>query len=106
MLGDLSPSEMWATQPHLRTVVAFLARNIAQLGLHSFERVGDDRKRDRTSAFARTMRRPNPDQTSYELIYALVGDIALHDRAYWLVAPDADGPSGFLLRRLPPSWVR
>jgi len=105
MLGDLTPAQMWATQPHLRTVVSFLARNIAQLGLHSFQRVGEDRLRDRTSPFAATMRRPNVDQTAYDLIFSLVGDLSLCDRAYWLTLPDADASSGWTFRRLPPSWV-
>jgi HK97 family phage portal protein len=105
MLGDCTPAQMWATQPHLRTVVSFLARNIAQLGLHSFQRDGEDRTRDRESVFARTMRRPNDDQTAYDLVYALVGDLALYDRAYWLTVPDANTSSGWMFRRLPPSWV-
>lgn len=105
LIGGLTPAQMWATQPHLRTVVSFLARNIAQLGLHTFERDGDDRKRDRDSVFAATMRRPNPDQTAFDLVFALVGDLALYDRAYWLVVPDADAPSGWTIRRLPPPWV-
>ena len=105
LLGDLTPAQMWETQPHLRTVVSFLARNIAQLGLHSFRRVGEDRERDRTSPFAATMRRPNADQTAYDLIYSLVGDLSLYDRAYWVVVPDAEAPSGWMFRRLPPSWV-
>lgn len=105
VLADQSPSQLWATQPHLRTVISFLARNIAQLGVHSFVREGSDRKRERDSVFARTMLRPNPDQTAYDLIFALVGDIALYDRAYWLVMRDADAASGYVFRRLPPSWV-
>lgn len=105
LLGELTPAQMWATQPHLRTVVSFLARNIAQLGLHSFERDGEDRKRDRESTFARTMRRPNPDQTAYDLVFSLVGDLSLYDRAYWAIVPDLNGPSGWIFRRLPPPWV-
>lgn len=105
LLGDLTPAQMWATQPHLRTVVSFLARNIAQLGLHTFERDGEDRKRDRTSPFAATMRRPNEDQTAFDLVYGLVGDLSLYDRAYWMTIPDADSPSGWTFRRLPPPWV-
>jgi len=105
MLGDLTPAQMWSSQPHLRTVVSFLARNIAQLGLHSFERSGDDRQRDRESVFAQTMRRPNSDQTAFDLVFGLVGDLALYDRAYWLTVEDVDAPSGWIFRRLPPPWV-
>lgn len=105
LLGDLTPAQMWATQPHLRTVVSFLARNIAQLGLHTFERDGEDRKRDRESVFAATMRRPNEDQTAFDLVFGLVGDISLYDRAYWLTVEDPESPSGWTFRRLPPPWV-
>lgn len=105
ILGDLTPAQMWSTQPHLRTVVSFLARNIAQLGLHSFERNGEDRARDRSSAFAATMRRPNADQTAFDLVFGLVGDLSLYDRAYWLTVEDVDSPSGWIFRRIPPPWV-
>lgn len=104
---DLTPSQMWAQQPHLRTVVSFLARNIAQLGVHVFERVTeDDRRRDRTSPLARTLLRPNADMTRYDLMFALVGDKALYDTAYWHVARDAEAASGWSIRRLPPAWVK
>lgn len=106
-IRKLAPAEMWETQPHLRTVVSFLARNVAQLGLHSFERVGEtDRQRDRESVTARTLRRPNSETTTYDLIFSLVGDLALYDVAYWHVAPDADAPSGWSIVRLPPEWVK
>ncbi len=102
---DLSPAEMWQTQPHLRTVVSFLARNIAQLGLHSYERDGDDRHRDRTSDLALLLKRPSTTSTLYELIYSLVIDDALYDTTYWVVARDAEAKSGWSLLRLPPAWV-
>jgi HK97 family phage portal protein len=102
---DWTVPKLWRTQPHLRTVVSFRARNVAHLGLHAFVREGDDRRRDRTSPLARLLQRPNGEQTMFELIYSLVGDLDLYDRAFWLVVPDAEAPSGFSLRRLPPSWV-
>ena len=102
---ELSAAAMWRTQPHLRTVVSFLARNVAQLGLHTFERVDDvDRRRDRTSPVAVALRRPDTSMTGYDLMFALVGDMALYDTAYWLLSDDkATGAPR--LRRLPPSWV-
>lgn len=105
-IRKLSPAEMWETQPHLRTVVSFLARNVAHLGLHSFERVDEtDRKRDRESVAARVLRRPNSETTAFELIFALVGDAALYDLAYWHVARDPEAPSGWSIVRIPPEWV-
>lgn len=102
----LTAAQMWGSQPHFRTVVTFLARNIAQLGLHTFERVdGTDRRRDRSSVLARSLAGVDGTMTSFELIFALVGDLALYDRAYWWAAPSSDMPSGWMIRRLPPTWV-
>ena len=103
--SKMTPVQMWETQPHFRTVVSFLARNIAQLGLHVFERDGDDRHRDRTSVLARTIRDVDGTMTAYELVFSLVGDLALYDRAYWMVVRNTDRPSGWMIRRLPPTWV-
>lgn len=103
-VGGMTPTEMWERQPHLRTVVSFRARNVAHLGLHVFARNGEeDRQRDRTSPMAQLIRRPNPDQTFYELMYGLVADLDLYDRAYWLLGDEDGRPTA---RRLPPSWVR
>lgn len=109
ILADLSnstPSRLFAEQPHLRTVVSFVARNVAQLGVHTFERVNEtDRRRDRSSLVARALAEVDGVMTTYELIYALVGDLALYDRAHWYVAPSSETRSGVMIRRLPPSWV-
>lgn len=104
--SQLTASQMWTGQPHVRTVVSFVARNIAQLGVHSFERVSDtDRQRDTSSVLANTLRHVDGQMTPYELIYALVVDLCLYDRAYWWVSEDPDSPSGWMIRRLPPEWV-
>lgn len=109
-LGDAitngTAASLWKSQPHLRTVVTFLARNIAQLGLHVYERIDEtDRRRDRTSPAARALRAPDGVMTGYDLIYALVVDALLYDRAYWFIGPSTSTSSGFMVRRLPPSWV-
>lgn len=101
-----SVEHLWRTQPYLRTVVTFLARNIAQLGLHTFVRVGEtDRRRLRDDPLADLLRQPNPEQTTYELVFGLVADLALYDIAYWAVAESSDRPSGWLIRPIAPSWV-
>lgn len=104
-ITGMGPEQLWRTQPHLRILVTFLARNIAQLGLHTFQRVSDtDRRRLRDDPVALLFGRPNPNQTAYELIYGLVADLALYDVAYWAIGT-ADSPSGFSLTALPPAWT-
>jgi HK97 family phage portal protein len=104
--SSMTAAQMWESQPHFRTVVTFIARNIAQLGLHSFERVDQtDRRRDRESVLAQTVQDVDGHMTTFELVFALVGDLALYDRAYWWAAPSSEMPSGWMIRRLPPTWV-
>lgn len=97
----MSAAEMWRTQPYLRTVVTFLARNIAQLGLQAFQRRADNDRVRLRDGVAEVLARPNRATTSYELVYGLVADLALYDKAYWLTTPDPEQP----LSRLPVAWV-
>lgn len=87
-LGDdtfAAYADIWRTQPQVRTVVSFLARNIAQLGLHVYRRVSDtDRERLTEHPLATLLSKPTPDITGYRLIERLVSDLALHDIAYWV----------------------
>jgi HK97 family phage portal protein len=98
-----TPEDVWNSQPYVRTVVTFLARNVAQLGLHCFVRVGDtERQRVSDDPLATTLRRPNGYTTSYELIFGLVADRALYDRAYWYIGSEQGQTT---LTRIPPSRV-
>jgi hypothetical protein len=94
-------AEIWRTQPQVRTVVGFLGRNIAQLGLHVFERISDnDRRRLADHPMAQLIAKPNPRTSRYRMIDALVNDLGIYDCAYWLKAR-AIGQDNAVLR-LPP----
>jgi len=94
---------IWRTQPAVRTVCTFLARNIAQLGLHVFRRVSDvERLRVTDHPFADTISHPNDDATTYELIDSLVNDLAIYDNAYWVKVRPANEPQRIGLVRIPP----
>lgn len=96
----MSYGAIYRAQPAVRTVVSFLGRNIAQLGIHVFRRVSDlDRQRDNGHPLARLLSRPNPYTTRYRLIDALVQDKAVFDCAYWLKVRTS---SGLGIVRLPP----
>lgn len=73
-------AEIWRRQPQVRTVIGFLARNVAQLGIHTFRRVSDtDRERLREHPLAELLREPMPGMTQYRLVERIVSDVALYD---------------------------
>lgn len=104
----LTYAKIVETQPNVRTVISFLARNIAQLGIHLFDRVDDtDRVRITDHPFVRALRTPNPldrRMTRYRLIHATVSDLCTYDAAYWALVkgPDVDRPG---IVRLPANRV-
>ena len=98
------PRVVWKTQRSVRTVVGFIARNIAQVSLHAFERGADgDRERmDGSSPLARVLTDPGP--TPYQFIETLAIDLCLWDR--WLARPELDDEGRWRLRRIPPhAWA-
>lgn len=101
----MSPAAMWASQPHLRTVIDFRARNCAQLGLHMFKAEGEQNVRVRGSVAHGVLKKPNTHMTGPELVYDLVATSSLHDVAYWLILPRTDGVAGKQIQPVPPDWV-
>ena len=82
---------IYRSQPAVRMVVDFLARNIGQLALHSFRRLSDtDRVRLTEHPFVQLMARPNGHTTAYRLWSETVADRGIFDRAFWLKTRDGD----------------
>lgn len=107
LADDYTPdySAIWRGHGSVRTVVDFLGRNIASIGLHVYRRVSDDnRERVRDHPLARLLGRPNPGTTAYRLMDGTVRDLAIYDRAYWLKLKSTAG--GFWVVRLPAVSVR
>jgi HK97 family phage portal protein len=97
---------LYRTQPELQTVVSFLARNIAQLGLHVFRRISDvDRVRLIDHPLATLLGRPNGSTTPYRMIDTLVHEVCIYDDSYLLKVRDDDG-STLGLRHIRPSRVK
>lgn len=95
---------IYRQQPSVRTVVDFLARNIGQLALHTFRRLDDsDRERVTEHPFAKMMREPNPHTTGYRLMFSLIADRGIYDRALWVKMP-GDQNSMQLVRIPPRLW--
>lgn len=98
-----SYAAMFRTQPNVRTVVEFLARNIAQLGLHAYRRVSDtDRVRLADFPAMQWLKQPNPATTRYRLFDSLMHDMGIYFSSYWL---KVRMPNRLGLIRLPPEQV-
>lgn len=103
---NYTAKKLYQTQANLQAVVTFLADSIAQLPIKVYIRDGEnDRKRDRTSAAARLLWRPNADQTNFEFIRGLVIEYFVYGAVYVWLLPDADSASGWQLRLIPTDWV-
>jgi HK97 family phage portal protein len=92
VLGCVSYAAIYRHQPEVRVVIEFLARNIAQLGLHLHELVSEtDRRRDRAHGSIRVLERPNFYTTRYRLIEQTVQDLAIFGHAFWIKVRRAGG---------------
>ncbi|MFE7462261.1 phage portal protein [Nocardiopsis terrae] len=94
-------------QPQVQTVVTFLARNIAQLTLHAYERRSDtDRARLTHHPLPKLLRAPLPGRklTRYQLFFRIVADRAIYDDAFIAKIRDKSGKVIGLLP-VPRPWV-
>ena len=104
---NLKAKELYQTQDNLQAVVNFLSNSIAQLPLKVYVREGEnERHRDRDSAAAKLLYRPNADQTEFEFIRALAVEYFVCGSVFVWLLPDADSESGLQLRILPTEWLQ
>jgi HK97 family phage portal protein len=97
-------AQIYATQPNIRTCADFLARGIADCGLHWFRRVSDtDRVRLKDFPVAQWLDHPNYATTRYRLVESLVADLAIYFNAYWMKVRLSDRIG---LVRLPPTEMQ
>lgn len=71
--------ELYRQQPNVRTVIAFLARNIGQLGLGVYERVSKTERRPAEGEAAEVFKRPFPRVTRGRFVRTMVSDLAIYD---------------------------
>lgn len=105
-LEGMSVPKLYATQPHLQSVITFRARNVAQLPLQLFQVAADGtHERLRETTTARLLATPNTHATTFELIRDTVTSIDLYGEAYWLVAPTLDTGTGWAIELIPAAWI-
>jgi len=89
---ESSIEEFWKAQPNLRKVVDFIARNVASIPLHVFDRVGDTERRRITGVpLTATLNAPQPRVGAFRFWHAVLSDGLLYDRWCILVSQPADG---------------
>lgn len=96
---------MYSNTPAVRTVVDYIARNVAQLGLKLYERVSDEeRVRDEDHPAALTMASPGNRTTGDQFIFRFVADYLVYHNAYALKLRQ-QGKRPLTLIRVPPERV-
>lgn len=99
---NASYAALYSGQPNVRTVVDYIARTTADLGLKLYSREpNNDRDEDRNHPAAESVRRPNPWQGPKELLAGFVGDRLVYDNAY-LVKVRTPPEERTTLVRIPP----
>ena len=94
------PLTIWKTQPAVRKVVGFAARQFATIPWHAYQQVDDtDRRRKRKSSAENIMRNPMPMVTGYMFWEQLITDRLLYDNCLAILAGD-------VLVRVPPRLIR
>ncbi|MCW2957140.1 MAG: phage portal protein [Thermoleophilia bacterium] len=94
---------LWKTQPNVRKVVDFCARNIASIPLHTFERVSDtDRQRVTGHPLSDLCGTPRPGVASFRFWHSVMSDALLYDRWAALKVPRPQGEGVDLIQV--PSW--
>lgn len=103
LAGQRSTVEaIWRTQPNVRKVVDFVARNVASIPLHAFERVSDtDRQRLSDHVLAEVLRSPREKVSPYRFWHAVLSDGLLYDK--WAVIKQPTDSGGLRLVQIP-SW--
>ena len=99
-----SYAAMYRTQSNVRTVCDFLAENMAQLGLHAYQRVSDtDRARLADHPLDQLAGVLNPWTTRYRLVESMVLDLCIYGNCYLVKVKAPSRPLALL--RVPPQFM-
>lgn len=101
---NASYSWMYRNSPAVRTVIDTIVRNVGQLDLRLYEELSESERQPRPDhPAAMSMRYPSETSTADGLIRSLFTDYLIHDNAYALLTPGANGQ--VMIERLPSFMV-
>lgn len=102
---SISYEDLWRTQPAVRTVLGFVARNIASLTLHQFRNRADGEREEIgvEDPVVASLRYPAPRVSAFKFWQAIALDTMIYDRAVLLPEPAESGR--WTMRRVPPYFT-
>lgn len=102
--GLIDPLTIWKSQPAVRRVVGYAARQFASVSWHAYKRVSDtDRHRMQKSEAERKLRQPSKYRSGYNMMETLMVDRLMYDRWCLLYMPASrGGRNPARLLRVPP----
>lgn len=83
LMEAIDSKAVWASQPSVRKVVDFIARNLASIPINQFQRLSDtERRRITTGPVAELLRKPSqaPLMTPYRFWHGILVDRLIYDR--------------------------
>jgi len=94
---------LYVNRPAVRTVIDYIARNLAQLPLQLFERVDDtNRERLYDHPAAELMKYPDDLTPQTQFIFRFTADFLVYDNAYLVKFRPPEAQGRLLLQRVPP----
>ncbi|APT93722.1 phage portal protein [Corynebacterium phocae] len=104
-IDSMPVEELYKSQPHLRTVTDFIARQVSTVSLHVYKRAPDGgRIRVRNTELSRLMVKSSDSQLMMQLLHRSVMDLCLYDEWIWIVGTHGKGGPVSILP-IPPRWV-
>lgn len=100
--GQDNPWQIFSTQPSVRKVVQFIARNTARIPLRVYRQVSPTaREPVYDGPVFDLINHPRQYQSPYRFFYDLICDLLIYDRFAATLVPSSESPSGYELYRLP-----
>ncbi|MFT8650532.1 MAG: phage portal protein [Bifidobacterium psychraerophilum] len=100
--GQSNPWQIFSTQPSVRKVIQFIARNTARIPLRAYRQVSPtDREPITDGPIFNLINHPRQYEGSYRFFYDLICDLLIYDRFAATLIPSSNSSSGYELYRLP-----
>ncbi|WP_067428514.1 phage portal protein [Nocardioides jensenii] len=95
LMESIDAKSVWASQPSVRKVVDYIARNVASIPINHYARISEtERKRVTDDPIAAMLRKPSaaPRMTPYRFWHGVLVDRLIYDRWCCIISTDEGRP--------------